>query len=214
MVLLLLLSLASAYAQSLVFNQAPAWFNARKAEKVVDRIQSRLEWDLRKTQVTFYPVAASFARVNDHGPEVLAFARKSDSSVHLSPKVTETNFDSVFGHELAHIIVAQKYKQAIPAWLEEGLANYVSRHGQVDYAWLKSQQLPPVESLSHPFKGIASAQLHYMLSTATMEFLAAKCSFADLLQLSVGKKLESFLKTYCEIGDLNHELAQWIGSRR
>ncbi len=209
--MLLLLFSALALAEGPVtFQTSPPWFEARQATRVIDRIQSKLEWDLRKTTVIFNSDEAAFARGHEYGPTVVAYTRKSDSTVLMGPKVTKENFEGVFGHELGHVIVGQKYKQAIPAWLEEGLVNYVARHGKVDYAALKNQKLPPVESLSHPFKGSVDASLHYQLSTATMEFLAAKCSFADLLQLSVGKKLENFLSTYCEVSNLNHQLAEWI----
>ncbi len=206
----MLLTLLLLNAGPVTFERAPEWFDSRQAERVIDRIQSKLEWDLRKTTALFHADAAEFKKSHTYGDSVVAYADKVSSSIHLGPRVTKENFEAVFGHELAHLIVAQKYKQAIPEWLEEGLANYVGRHGQVDYAWLGGQKRPPVRELVHPFQAGRDPRLHYMLSTAAVEMLAAKCSFADLLQLSVGKKLESFLATYCGISDLDGELNRYL----
>ena len=103
-----------------------------------------LEWDIRKIQVYFHSDEASFERSNNLGPAIIAVSLKADNAVHLGPKVTTQNFDQVFGHELVHIISYQKYKDAIPKWLEEGLANYLSKNGNVDYKWLAASRFRPM----------------------------------------------------------------------
>jgi hypothetical protein len=192
--------------------EAPAWLTASRVERVVDRVQSKLEWDIRRVSVRWYSDPAAFQKAHGFDASVQAFARKQDGSVHLGPKTTQENFDAVFGHELAHIVLGQKYKTAIPNWLEEGLANYVAQKGSVDYAWLATQPRRDVRTMNHPFAASApaGARYHYQASTALIEMLAAKCSLADLLQLSVGKKLENFLATYCQIPDVNAAFDQWL----
>jgi hypothetical protein len=129
-----------------------------------------------------------------------------------------------------HIIVFQKYKSAIPAWLDEGLANYAADRRNVSYAWLKTQPYRDVSTLVHPFEkartdesgpykvgsavgsGPDRARYHYEASTAVMEMIATHCDIHDLLQLSVGKKLETYLSTYCGINDVNAEFKAWLAS--
>jgi len=190
---------------------APDWLTASRVDRIADRIESKLEWDIRQVRVTWYTDQKSFEKFHGYGPAVQAVSRKQDNTIHVGPKVNDQNFDAVFGHELAHIILGQKYKGAIPNWLEEGLANYVAKKGSVDYAYLKSQPKVDVHTLNHPFKSTAiDFSFHYQASTALVEMLAAKCSLADLLQLSVGKKLENFLSTYCGIDDVNVAYEKWI----
>src|SRR5690606_11603914 len=121
------------------------------------------------------------------GGSVLALARKSSNSIHIGPRVTTENFDQVFGHELVHIISNQKYKGAIPKWLEEGLANHLSKKGKVDYKWLAAKPFPKdVTQLSHPFSGTDDdTRYHYLASQALAEMIFSKCSMQTLLQLSV-----------------------------
>lgn len=193
-------------------DQAPQWLEERQVQRVVRKIQRALEWDIRRINVTWYWNQQKFENVHRLGKSVLAFARKSDSTVHLGPAVNRHNFDSVFGHELVHVILGQKYKDAIPKWLEEGLANHAAGRGSVNYRRLARQSLPEdVRSLSHPFgKTTSTAELHYEISQALVEFIASKCRLRDLLQLSVGKGLERYLSTYCEIRDLNLEFRGWV----
>jgi hypothetical protein len=194
----------------------PKWLTSAKVDKVVQRVQGILEWDIRKIQVYWHPDRTEFERSHGYGSAVLAYSRKQDKTVHMGPKIAKENFEAIFGHELTHVILFQKYGDAIPKWLEEGLANYVGKQGKVDYGWLAAQAPRDVTTLSHPFKGISSegsydhARFHYMASTALIEMIAAKCDLEDLLQLSVGKKLENFLSTYCGISDVNQAYSSWI----
>jgi hypothetical protein len=193
----------------------PDWVTVGRLDKVVDHIQSLLEWDIHRIKVTWYKDQNTFESVHNYGPTVLAISRKSDNTVHLGPRVTNENFDGVFGHEMVHIISFQKYKEAIPPWLEEGLANYLSKQGSVDYKWLKSHPLPnDVRNLVHPFNGSEDhIRYHYMASQALVEMIASKCDLSNLLRLSVGRKMENYFSTYCGIKDLNSDYKNWLDSK-
>ena len=201
------------------FDNAPAWLKQARLQKVVDSMQTQLEWDIRKVQMHAFGNPDEFKKLHGFDDSVLAFTRGSDGSVNLGPRVTDSNFDSVFGHELVHVILRQKYKSAVPKWLEEGLANYLSKHGKVDYAWLATQPARDVYTLAHPFAdnprvstegASGNARYHYQASQALMELISSHCPPQDLLQLSVGKKVESYLPTLCGISDLNAELKSWV----
>jgi hypothetical protein len=194
-------------------SEYPSWINKTRVDKVVERIQNYLEWSVRRVNVVWYKDAKAFAKM--HGlstASVLAISRKDDNSIHLGPKVTNENFDAVFGHEMAHIISFQKYKGAIPAWLEEGLANHVAQAAKVDYAWLSRKPFPAdVQQLGHPLAAVAEvARYRYMASQALIEMISAKCDLKNLLRLSVARKMSSYLETYCEIKDINASFKKWV----
>jgi hypothetical protein len=188
----------------------PSWLTVSRVEKVTARVQGILEWDIIRVTVYFYTDAAAFERVHNLGSAVIAYSRPEDNSVHMGPKVGTGNFDRYFGHELTHVVIAQKYKTAIPKWLDEGLANYVGKI-DVDYAWLAAQPARDVTGLTHPFDG--DFRYHYAASTAVMEMIASKCSLKDLLQLSVGAKLETYLDTYCGIPNVNATFREWLAAK-
>lgn len=193
---------------------APDWLTESRVQNVVDKIQGRLQWDIRKIQVRWYTDQAAFEKLHGFGPTVLAFSLKKDMTITVGPHVTSDDFDQVFGHELVHIISYQKYKEAIPNWLEEGLANYLSKHGTIDYGWLASQPRPDVRTMSHPFKSsVQSPRYQYMASTALAEMIDKKCGLDDMLGLSVGAKLEPYLATSCEMPDINAAFDQWLKSK-
>jgi hypothetical protein len=200
---------------------APSWLTELRVQKCVEDVQRFLEWDVRKITVLWYTDPGTFQRAHGFDETVLAFERKTDNTVHIGPRIDTTNFDKVFEHELVHVILAQKFKDAIPKWLEEGLANYVAKKGDVDYAWLASIPPPPdVRVLIHPFMPIAAdgvyrgAKYHYMASRALIEMIASKCDLKDLLGLSVGSKLEKYLSTYCGVADVNVAFAAWLNKKR
>jgi hypothetical protein len=193
-----------------VVHAPPKWLTARRVQAVVDKIQGFLEWDIRKVQVYFYSDQRAFEKAHGLGPTVRAAAKRADFSVHVGPKVDTSSFDAVFGHELAHVVVFQKYKDAIPRWLDEGLANFVSRKEPIDFAFLASRPERDVTKMDHPFQGGEDPRYVYQASTAVMQMISERCSIKDLLQLSVGKKLESYLKTYCEISDLSADFHGWV----
>lgn len=218
--ILILVALVTASAHDIETNSArilnaPDWLKRNRAEKVIARIQTKLEWTIRKIDVKFYSDQKSFQAAHSLGLGVQAVANKSKNQIHLGPTVTDQDFDSVFGHELVHIILGQKYKEAIPPWVEEGLANYLAKHGKVDYGWLSKQTFPQdVRSLAHPFTGVVrNPRYHYQASQALAEMIAKKCDMENLLRLSVGKNMDIYLDTYCGIKDLNADFKKWVTSR-
>jgi len=196
--------------------EAPEWVTTQKVDAIVDKIQQLLEWDIRRIEVYWYKTQSEFENVHNYGPTVLAISKKSDSTVHLGPRVKEDNFNGVFGHELVHIISFQKYKGAIPLWLEEGLANHLSQQTKVDYHWLTTQPVPEdVRNLTHPFGGsVDNIRYHYMASQALIEMIADKCDLSNLIRLSVGRKLEDKLDTYCGIKDITAAFKVWLDKHR
>lgn len=191
----------------------PAWLTESRVDRAATHVGNVLEWNIRRVTVYWYQSQTEFEKLHGFGPRVQAFSRPSDNTFHLGPQVTQANFEPIFQHELTHVIIAQKYRPAIPSWVEEGLANYVAKKGKVDYVWLASQPFRGVTSLTHPFRGAQDSQYHYAASTAVVEMIAAKCSLSDLLQLSVGKKMETYLSTYCNLQDIDGEFKKWIETK-
>ncbi len=190
--------------------QAPAWLNEQMVEKATGPVQDFLQWHLHRIRVYVHKDPAAFQALHGAGPMIKAFFRRSDGTLHLGPEVNAENFQPIFSHELVHAIFYQKYKQAIPAWLEEGLANYLGKTTGVDYAWLAQQPFQDVRTLTHPTRDPSGLRHHYQTSTALIEMIVAKCSLYDLLQLSVGAKLETYLGTLCEIADINLAYRDWV----
>lgn len=188
----------------------PAWATRDIIQQTARRIEEKLNWQIRRIDVLFYPSEEKLMANSSLSFTTLAFTRREDQSVHISPKVTKDDFDRIFGHELVHVIFRQKYKSAIPAWLEEGLANNVGSTITVDYPWLKKQNLGDVTDLVHPSTEPRGHRYHYQASTAVTEMIAAKCKLNDLLMLSVGRKLESYLDTFCKIPDVNAAFKVWV----
>lgn len=225
MLIALLIALATVSAKEITTNNvqmfdAPKWLTEAHVNNVVDKIQAMLEWDIRRVNVRWYTNAREFEHAHglpvtrDATSTILAVSKKADNTVHLGPNVDAANFDGVFGHELGHIIMFQKYKAAIPQWLEEGLANWAARHGTIDYKYLASQPAVDVKTMGHPFgTGGPGPRYHYMASTALMEMIGSHCQIHDLLQLSVGEKLEGYLDTFCGISDLNAEFRKFVARK-
>ena len=197
-------------------NSAPDWLSRNRAEKVVDHMQTALEWTVHKIQVVWYSDQVQFEKSHGVGPYARAVTQKNLNTIRLGPKINSDNFDQVFGHELVHIIAYQKYKEGIPRWLEEGLANYLSKNGKVDYAWLKRRPTPSdVFEMGHPMSGSFDDILYkYQASQALAEMISKKCDLTNLLRLSVGRKMEDYLKTYCEIPDLNLAYKNWLAKQK
>jgi hypothetical protein len=194
--------------------RAPQWLTTPRAQKIIDRIQHKLEWSTHKINVYWYDTQTAFDKVHSLGPMATAVTKSMGeiSTVHMGPKVTSLNFDEIFGHEMVHVIVNQKYKGAIPKWLEEGLANHLARRGKVDYKWMSTQPYPDdVRQLAHPFSGSADGiNYRYMASQAFAEMLHKKCDLDNLIRLSVQRKMEDYLVTFCEIKDLNKAFKDWV----
>jgi hypothetical protein len=199
------------------FSNAPEWLSESRINRVVDSVQRWMEWDIRRIEVLWFDNGTAFERTHGFGPSVLAVSMKAENSIFLGPRVNTSNFDAIFGHELVHMILFQKYKKAIPSWLEEGLANWIAKRDKADYAYLATQPTKSVRSLVHPFLNKDPApdfRYHYQASTALAEMLSSKCQLRDLLQLSVGEKLEGYLTTFCRIPDIDEEFKKWIKNKR
>ncbi len=194
---------------------APKWLTKNRVDKVADRIGNYLEWEVRRVKMVWYTDQSKFESAHGLGTSALAVSRKSDKTILMGPKVTDENFDQIFGHELVHVVSYQKFKDGIPQWLEEGLANFVAKNGAVDYKWLKKKTPPAdVRSLTHPFGGDAdNTRYHYIASQALAEMISAKCDLKVLLRLSIGRKMDDYLVTYCNIKDLNADFKKWISSK-
>jgi len=200
------------------FVNPPKWLTAYKANAVVAKIEKRLEWSTRRVDVTYYSSEDAFEKaLGISKSAVVAFARRSDQSIHLGPKVKEDNFTSVFGHELAHVIVFQKFKMAIPKWLEEGLANRVAENIIIDYNWLAKQSRLNVSKLGHPLdaKSEVTLNFHYMAALGVVHMLESKCtSLRELLNLSLRSTLEDAVPTFCKIPDINSAFWKWVDSKK
>lgn len=201
---------------AILSKNAPDWLTASRVDRVVDRIQNILEWSIRRVEVVWYTDQDEFERMHKHGPTVLAISKQKDNSVHIGPKVDSANFDGTFGHEMSHIISFQKYKGAIPRWLEEGVANHVSKAEKVNYKYLANHAPPKdVRDLTHPFSGtLDDISYHYVASQALAEMLNAKCNgLSNLLRLSVGRGVEKYLEKYCDIKDLTASFNKWVAGK-
>jgi hypothetical protein len=208
----------------LTFENAPSWVTQGRIERVTARIQDKLEWTTRRTTVKYFSDTMSFTKAHSLGPHATAVTstRGDTSHIFLGPKVTPENFDQALGHELVHVIITQKYKGAIPKWLEEGLANHLARAGRIDYKWLSKQTLPAdVRELAHPMLRTADAGLtiqqslhfRYQASQALAEMLDKKCDLLNLVRMSVGRSMETYIETMCEIKDLAGDLKTWIAKK-
>ncbi len=138
------------------FIDAPKWLTMNRVNKVAEPVENLMEWSTRRVEVTWFQDQAAFQNAHGLGPAALAVSMRGQNKIYLGPRVTEQNFNQIFGHELVHVISAQKYKQAIPSWLEEGVANYISKNGKVNYQKLAGFELGDVSELGHPMRGYAS----------------------------------------------------------
>lgn len=196
------------------FTNAPKWLNLSRINKVAEPIENLMEWSTRRVEVTWYQDQAAFERAHTLGPAASAVSLRGQNKILLGPQVNESNFNQIFGHELVHTISAQKYKQAIPSWLEEGVANYISKNGTVDYKALAKFDFKDVNELSHPISGNANMiHIRYQASQALTEMIASKCEFRNLLRLSVGRKMQDYLENICHISDVNATFKTWLKTK-
>jgi hypothetical protein len=208
----------------LTISNAPEWVTESRVDRVVSRIQNKLEWSTRRTKVQWYTDSTEYSNAHSLGPQAIAVTTSSGSTstVLIGPTVNAENFEHVLGHELVHVIVYQKYKGAIPKWLEEGLANHLARPGQIDYKWLAKQPFPKdVRELAHPMAATTGrsrnlaremdiVRYRYKASQALAEMLDKKCDLLNLVRMSVAKKMEPYIATMCEIQDLNTAFREWV----
>lgn len=219
LVLVILLATTSIQANVLKTNEviienAPDWLKSPRVEKVTQRIQHKLEWATRRVNVIWFTSNHDYQRAHSLGPSAIAVTKYSNgqASILLGPNVTTQNFDAIFGHELVHVIIYQKYKTAIPKWFEEGLANHLANMGSVDYYWLSQQpEIDDVKNLAHPQSGSSDRVTYrYKASQALAEMLDKKCKLDNLIRLSVERKMEDYIVSYCQIKDLNQSFKDWV----
>ncbi len=198
-------------------HDAPAWLTQTRVEKVTAKILNKLEWTIRRTHVHFHSSNEAYERAQSLGPQALAVtsSQGDTATIHLGPSVQEKNFDQVFGHETVHVIVTQKYKSSIPKWLEEGLANHLSKHGVVDYKSLARQEFQTnVRDLAHPFKGTpAMIGYRYEASQALAEMLDKKCDLENLIRVSFKRDMETYIRNTCDIKDLDAVFKDWVSKK-
>ncbi|OYZ24053.1 MAG: hypothetical protein B7Y39_02315 [Bdellovibrio sp. 28-41-41] len=197
------------------FSDVPKWVNLSRVNRIADSVTRIMEWDIRRVEVQWYQNQKEFESVHSLGPMALAVTQRGQNRILLGPKVIDSNFDRVFGHELVHITSAQKYKDAIPKWLEEGMANHIANFGKVDYKTMLKRPLPKdVTKMIHPMSGNDQDILnHYMTSQALAEMLSARCDFRNLLRLSVQRKMEDYLEKVCRISDINQTFQKWVSDQ-
>ncbi len=106
--------------------------------------------DHQTNQVQFYSDSESFKSASKLNFCSQCFFFSINRYIHISPMKDLDALTPTFRHELVHVIFKQKYKTAIPGWLEEGLANHLGSQRKVDYKWLKTQNIPDADRLSHP----------------------------------------------------------------
>lgn len=194
------------------FQNAPKWLNSTRVNRIADNVTRYMEWSIRRVDVIWYSDASEFQSAHSLGPYASAVTKRRENKILLGPQVNESNFDQIFGHELVHVTSEQKYKDAIPPWLEEGVANFIAKSKKIDYAKLKALPGPiDVRTLSHPMRGkFEEVQIKYMTSQAVTEMIASRCDFINLLRMSVQRKLEDYLNNMCRIKDLNSEFKDWL----
>lgn len=210
------------------FENAPKWLTALRVNRVVDHVVYEIPWSIHRVRVRWFDSASEFAAAHglksDGSSNILAVTKKNENEMDIGPGVNTKNFDGVFGHELVHVIISQKYGiGAIPPWLEEGLANYTAKRNDVRFVEIKKylNEHPDfdVRTLGHPFSGNTvpgvSADLQYSMSTVLMQSIAAHCDAYDLLQMATGKgnSVEGWLEKICDISDLNKTFRDYVAKR-
>jgi hypothetical protein len=207
--------LAALLTNAMEVDSSPRWLTEAMVTRAAAKVESRLEWSLHRVKGIFYKTPEEFQKIHGHpGAPILAFYRQQTKDIHFGPLVTKENFESTFAHELAHVVVAQKYKDHLPKWLEEGLANSTADKNDVD--WVAVSKIFPrmdPRQAAHPFSAseFADVQNRYLISLAALQFLKKECpSFRELLNLGLKSNLETYLPTYCKIQDLNAQFWSFV----
>lgn len=189
---------------------APSWLSSYLMSDISAEMEQKMHWVIRRVRVVFHNNKATFASAANLNFSASAFFSPMGQVIEFSPQPNLETFAPIFRHELAHVISNQKFKGAIPRWLEEGFANFLGSRHDVDYKWLAAQTLPNASELGHPSTDASGSKMHYLLSTATVEMIAGTCNLDDLLMLATGSKLTNYLETFCKIKDVNKSVRGWI----
>lgn len=188
----------------------PKWLSHFKVGDIAAQMEREMGWSIRRISVIFHDTDAEFNKSANLNFSANAFFSPDRQTIEFKPQKDLGSFTATFRHELSHVISNQKFKGAIPPWLEEGFANYLGSKRKVDYKWLALQNLPDASRLSHPQSDASGSQMHYQLSTATVDMLAHRCNLKDLLMLSTGSKLTNYLETFCKIKDIDADVRAWV----
>jgi hypothetical protein len=191
----------------------PAWLQTTDLQATAKRVEGRLQWTIRRVQLRFVQDPNQYRSEGSLQFPTRAFFNRSKNTIYFSPTVNKDNFPAVLGHELVHVVFAQKHKHAIPVWLEEGFANFIGSQVVADYRWLAKEQLSPVTSLKHPNSDPDTFRQHYQLSGAAVDYIASRCSLDDLLMMSVKRSVTDYLQKLCRIKNIDSEVAAWIASK-
>ncbi len=189
---------------------APKWLSNFKVGDIAAQMEREMGWSIRRVNVIFHDTDAEFNRAANLNFSANAFFSPARQTIEFKPQKDLATFTPTFRHELSHVISNQKFKGGIPSWLEEGFANFLGSKRKVDYKWLGSQALPDASGLAHPQSDASGSQMHYQLSTATVDMLAHRCNLKDLLMLTTGAKLTDYLETFCKIKDINADVREWV----
>jgi hypothetical protein len=119
--------------------------------------------------------------------------------------------DNSLGHEIVHLLLRQLYGPAIPLWLNEGMAQYLSKNAHASFLRARGYRAKPWSDAVAPEKflplntlttmrypGAEGVEAYYDQSERLVRFLRAKDrgKFLELLQLSVrGVRFEDTLMT-------------------
>lgn len=195
------------------FNDSPKWLNLSRVNRIADSVTRIMEWDIRRVEVQWYRNQKEFEAAHSLG------TRRDPTEVKIvfcwDQKLSKVISIVLLDTELVHITSAQKFKDAIPKWLEEGMANHLANFGKVDYKTMAKRPLPKdVTKMNHPMNGSEQDILnHYLTSQALAEMLSARCDFRNLLRLSVQRKMEHYLEKVCRISDINQTFQKWVSDQ-
>src|SRR3989338_624330 len=79
--------------------KAPVWLTTGRVERVTDRVQDFLEWQIRRVTVHWYERQDAFEKVHRLGPAVTAVTMGmggQERTIRIGPSVTTTDFDPIF----------------------------------------------------------------------------------------------------------------------
>jgi hypothetical protein len=123
---------------------------------------------------------------------------------HQSPLDTGHQLSSIL-HEYVHLIIGKNSNGKCPAWLDEGLAVFLTQKISDEYQAelrlaLEADKLPPLEWLEKPFSSLTQEKfrhLAYAFSESLADYLAGHFKWEDIraliLATSVEKKPEDAL---------------------
>jgi len=132
----------------------------------------------------------------------------------------------VLKHELAHSFITQLSAGRCPAWLHEGIAQFVeprslSSHGRQLALLFKSQQYIPINVLEGSFLQYSGAQayLAYAESLAAVSYINDSYGMGDiqriLQRIGQGQSTEAALREtiHSDYGQLESELARYLADK-